>query len=190
MQNRQVMRARKYLCRFEEIVKQMAEKMLSQEVTNNITINFIECMIPHHQAAIYMSENLLEYSTYQPLKEIAKNIIKMQTKGIEEMKEIARTTYGFQNMPQDVNCYMEKYFEITKSMIEKMNCAPRLVYINLDFTYEMIPHHEGAIAMCKNLLQYRIDPRLKVVADSIIQEQEKGVEEMKEIQRRLCGKSV
>lgn len=188
MQNRQVIRARKYLCCFDEILNQMADKMLSQEITNSITINFIENMIPHHQAAIDMSENLLEYSTYEPLREIARNIIKMQTQGIEEMKEIARTTYGSSNMPQDVNSYMEKYFEITRNMIEKMKNAPRTVYINLNFTYEMIPHHEGAIAMCENLLNYRIDPRLKVVANNIIQEQTQGVKKLKMIQKRLTGK--
>ena len=188
MQKKQIMRAKKYLFRFDEILKQMAEEMLSQKVSASITINFIECMIPHHQAAIYMSQNLLDYTTYQPLQEIAKNIIKMQTEGIEQMKEIARTTYGFQNLPQDINCYEEKYLDITKNMMERMKNAPRYVYINLDFINEMIPHHEDAIAMCENLLRYRIDPRLKAVADSIIREQTKGVEELKEVQRRLSGK--
>jgi uncharacterized protein (DUF305 family) len=185
MQNRQVMRARKYLCRYDEIIKEMAEKMLSQEVTNSITINFIETMIPHHQAAICMAENLLQYTTYQPLQEMAKNMIKDQTEGIEQMKEIARTTYGFQNMPQEVNCYQEKYLEITKHMLEKMKNAPRTIYINLDFTYEMISHHEGAIAMCENVLNYRIDPRLKVMADKMIEKQTKEVKDLKEIQKRL-----
>ncbi len=127
------MRARKYLYRFDEILNQMAEKMLSQEITNSITINFIKCMIPHHQAAIYMSENLLQYTNYKPLQEIAKNIIKTQTKGIVEMEEIKKNTYGFQNMPQEVNCYNEKYFEITKNMIERMKKAPRTQYINWNF---------------------------------------------------------
>lgn len=188
MQNRQVMRARKYLCRYDEIVKEMAEKMLSQEVTNSITINFMETMIPHHQAAIYMSENLLQYTTYQPLQEMAKSIIKTQTEGEEQMKEIARTTYGFPNMPQEINCYQEKYLEITKHMLEKMKNAPRTIYINLDFTYEMISHHEGAVAMCENLLNDRIDPRLKVLAEDIIEKQTKGVQDLKEIQKRLSGK--
>lgn len=189
MQNRDVMKARKYLYRFDQIVDEMADKMLSQNITNSITINFIECMIPHHQAAISMSENLLGYTRYQPLQDIAKNIIKMQTTGIEQMKEIANTTYGFSNMPQDINNYQEKYLAITQNMIERMKNAPRCIYINLDFTNEMIPHHEGAIAMCHNLLQYRIDPRLKSLADSIIDEQSKGVEELKEVQKRLCGKN-
>ena len=189
MQNVQIVRAKKYLNRFDQILNQMAEKMLSQNITNSITINFIECMVPHHQAAIYMSENLLEYTTYQPLQDIAKNIIEMQTTGIKQMEDILRTTYGFHNNTQDVNHYMEKYLEITKNMIERMKNAPRCININLNFTDEMIPHHEGAIAMCENLLQYRIDPRLKLVADSIIKEQSKGVEQLKEIRRRLCGKN-
>lgn len=189
MQNMQIVRTNRYLYRYDEILNQMAEKMLSQNVTNSVTINFIECMIPHHQAAIDMSENLLQYTRYQPLQEIAKNIIKMQTEGIKQMEEIAKTTYGFPNTLQVVDHYRQKYLEITKKMIERMRNAPRSVNINLNFTNEMIPHHEGAIAMCENLLQYRIDPRLKLVADSIIKGQSKGVKELKEVQKRLCGKN-
>lgn len=189
MQNTRVMRAKRYLIRFDEILEQMEEKMLSQEVVNNITINFIRCMIPHHQAAIEMSENLLQYSKYQPLEEIAKNIVKMQTAGIEQMIQIEKTTSGFQNTPKDINNYITKYLEITKEMIKKMKNSPRCININLNFINEMIPHHEGAIHMSKNVLCYRIDPRLKNVADSIIKEQTQGIEKLKQVQAYLCRKN-
>ena len=80
---------------------------------------------------------------------------------------------------------MSKYFEITKDMIEKMRNSPRCLSINLDFVNEMIPHHEGAIAMCENLLQYRIDPRLVDVAKTIIREQSEGVNELENIRKSL-----
>lgn len=186
MRNQRMLMSKKYLSRFDEILCEMANKMLSPQITNNITINFIECMIPHHQAAIYMCENLLQFTYYQPLQEIAKNIIKMQTTGIEQMKEIARTTSGFSNSQRNVDCYMTKYFSITENMINRMKNSPRCIDINLNFVNEMIPHHEGAIAMCENLLQYSIDPRLRRVADSIIKEQSEGVRQLKEIQKTLC----
>ena len=189
MENPKIIRARRYLFRFDQILDQMADKMLSQNTTNSITIDFIRCMVPHHQAAIYMCENLLQYTRYEPLIHIAEQIIKMQTTGIEQMEEIAKTTQGFFNMPRDVNMYIERYLEITKNMIEKMKNSPRCININLSFVNEMIPHHEGAIAMCENLLQYRIDPRLKVVADSIIKEQSEGVKQLKQVQKNLCGRS-
>ena len=62
MDYQRVARARRYLYRFDQILDEMAEKMLNPNIVNNITLNFIECMIPHHQAAIYMSENLLRYT--------------------------------------------------------------------------------------------------------------------------------
>ena len=176
-----------YLLRFDQILSQMARKMLSSNVINNITIDFIQCMIPHHQAAIYMCENLLKYTNYKPLEEIARGIISMQTRGIEQMKEIAKTTTGFSSSIVDVNCYMRKYLSITETMICRMKNSPRCINVNLSFVNEMIPHHEGAISMCENLLQYHIDPRLINVAQTIIKEQSQGVIELENIRSNLCS---
>ncbi len=178
---------RKYLCEFYKILNDMSYKMLNNTITNSITINFIQTMIPHHRAAIYMCENLLKYTDYEPLENIAKNIIQMQSRGIEQMREIAVTTYGFVNSKKDIKCYEKKYFYITKEMICRMKNSCICNDINLSFIYEMIPHHEGAIAMCENLLKYYIDPRLKEVAESIIYEQSQGVKEMQEIRNIICN---
>lgn len=179
-------RVNQYLHRFDEILCQMADRMLSAKTTCNITLDFINCMIPHHEAAIYMCENLLKYTNYPPLQEIAKNIITTQTRGIEQMKEISRTTPCIYNARRDVNCYMKKYLSITKEMICKMKNSPRCMNINLNFVNEMIPHHEGAIEMCNNLLKYCIDSRLRNVAENIIEEQSEGVRQLEEIRQRLC----
>ena len=79
---------KQYLCCFYEILDNMIEEMTSAKLTNSISHNFIVQMIPHHQAAIKMSQNILQYTTLLPLQNIAKNIISEQTKGIESMKEI------------------------------------------------------------------------------------------------------
>ncbi len=183
-----IAQCKKYLVKFNEILCNMSNEMLSQEVTNSITIDFIRCMIPHHQAAIYMCENLLKYTNYPPLQEIAHDIIIMQTRGIEQMREILRSTCGYTNSKEDICCYINDYLTITRNMIYRMKNSPRCANINLDFVGEMIPHHEGAIEMCNNLLRYCIDPRLKIVAENIIKEQSNGVRELKEIQRKICRK--
>lgn len=170
-----------YLNRFGQILNQMESQMLNPNITNNITLDFIECMIPHHEAAIYMCENLLQYYVYKPLQEVARNIVKTQTMGIKEMMEIAKTTRGYDNSLEEVRSYMNDYFNITRNMIYRMRNSNRSMNIGLNFVNEMIPHHEGAIAMCQNLLKYRIDPRLRSVANSIIREQSNGVRELKRI---------
>ncbi len=186
MECQKVLRAKSYLARFDQILCEMSDKMLLAKPCNSITLYFIECMIPHHQAAIYMCQSLLEYTSYPPLQEIARDIIQTQTRGIEQMQEIARTTMGYFNTKQEMECYTKKYLSITQNMIYKMKNSPRCVNINLNFINEMIPHHEGAIEMCNNLLKYCIDPRLKKVADSIIKEQSDGVRQLMEIRKKLC----
>ncbi len=182
--------AKLYLARFFQILNQMEQQMTSAKPIDNITVYFIRCMVPHHQAAIYMCENLLKYTNYTPLENIANNIIQTQTEGIRQMKEIAQTTKGFNNCPEDVKCYTEKYLSITQNMFYRMRHSCTSTNINLNFTSEMIPHHEGAIAMCNNLLQYCIDPRLAGVARNIIREQSEGVRQLELIQNNLSAKST
>ena len=57
--------------------------------------------------------------------------------------------------------------------------------INADFMREMIPHHQGAIKMSKNVLQYPICPELDSILQAIITSQEKGVLEMRRLLRCL-----
>ena len=186
MESQMVINAKRYLTEFDKILCNMADKMLSRNIIGNITIDFIECMIPHHQAAIYMCENLLRYPTYSSLKEIAEDIIRMQTKGIEQMREIKRTTCGYYSSNREVKTYITKYLSIVKNMVYKMKNSPRCIDINLNFVNEMIPHHEGAVEMCNNLLMYCIDPRLKDVAETIIREQSEGIRQLEEVRRSLC----
>lgn len=168
-----------YLCKFNQILNEMETKMLCRNSVSDITLDFIECMIPHHQAAIDMCENLLKFTECEPLKQIACHII--ETQGIQQMQEIAKTTCGFANTQNDVNCYISRYLLITKNMICKMRNRAQCPNVNLSFIREMIPHHEGAICMCENLLKYCIDPRLEKVAKDIIKEQSQGIKELKDM---------
>ena len=185
MEYQSVFEMKEYLRRFDQILCEMSNRMLLFSTTSNITINFIECMIPHHEAAISMSENLLTYTNYKPLYEMANNIIQVQTRGVQQMKQIVRTTQTRANFPNHVTSYENEYLRITKKMISKMKDSLRIQNINIDFAAEMIPHHEGAIEMCSNLLKYPVDQRLKLVAEDIIKEQTNGIKKLKCIQEEL-----
>lgn len=185
MNYQRMTKVRQYLGRFDQILDTMEEKMLSEKSYNNITKYFIECMLPHHQAAICMCENLLKYTNYQPLQQVAHKIIQKQQREMEQMQAIGKTTRVFSNLPREIQSYTEKYLEITKNMICQMKNSPRGMYINLNFIEEMIPHHQGAICMCENLLLYRIDTRLKTVAESMIREQREGIKQLEQMRRNL-----
>jgi len=173
----------KYLSCFDEILDNMIRKMTCAELTDSISHNFIVQMIPHHMAAIEMSRNLLKYTTFIPLQEIALNIIDEQTKSIEDMKHALDRCGKLQNTPAELEAYTCYYDRITKIMFDGMRNAPSTNNINANFMREMIPHHQGAIRMSENALYFPICPQLKPILDAIIISQKEGVQKMERLLR-------
>lgn len=178
---------KKYLCCFYEILDKMITGMTEPTLTDSISHNFIVQMIPHHQAAIEMSHNLLQYTTFVPLQNIALHIIESQTKSIEHMKQALDICSELQNTEQEL-CLYERYFhQITQSMFFEMETARSGNGIDANFIREMIPHHKGAIRMSENALRFPICQTLKPILQEIITSQRQGVRQMESLLHCLCS---
>lgn len=176
-----------YLAAFHCILDEMIEGMTSAELTDSISHNFIVQMIPHHRAAIRMSENILQYTTNIPLQDIATGIITAQTKSIADMKEILCSCSRSGNSNRDVCLYQRRMNQIMQVMFTDMEMACSTNEINADFMREMIPHHRGAVEMSKNTLRYDICPELIPILDAIITSQERGICQMQQLLRCIGG---
>lgn len=172
-----------YLSEFYCILDKMIQGMTQAELTCSISHNFIVQMIPHHQAAIEMSKNILQYTTNIPLQNIALNIISAQTRSIENMEAVLCSCTELENCERDICLYQRRTEQILQTMFSQMGTACATNQINADFIREMIPHHEGAIQMSKNALQYEICPELVPILQAIISSQEEGVKKMQRLLR-------
>ncbi|MEI3355823.1 MAG: DUF305 domain-containing protein [Clostridia bacterium] len=173
----------KYSYQFDQILCNMALEMVTQDITNSITVNFIKEIIPHNLAAMYMCQNISVYTNYPAIIGISESIVKTQKDMIEKMKEILKTTKGYINSSQNVNMYIGQYFKLTQNMINNMKNVARNQNINLDFTNQMILHYEGGIEIENNVLKYYIDRRLKKIIEDNILLQKRMVEEMRNLEK-------
>ncbi|WP_040196401.1 DUF305 domain-containing protein [Candidatus Soleaferrea massiliensis] len=177
-----------YLCRYYEILNEMIAGMTEVRLTDSLSHNFIVQMIPHHKAAIEMSRNLLQYTTFVPLQNIALGIIDEQTKSIADMQGILTRCAGLKNSQQDLCLYDKEFQRITQTMFTQMLNACTTNNINASFMHEMIPHHEGAIRMSQNILRYHICPELHPIVRAIVESQKKGIQKMKRLLQ--CGSMI
>lgn len=173
--------AKDYLSEFYCILDRMIQGMTQAELTDSISYNFIVQMIPHHQAAIEMSENILKYTTWVPLQNIATQIITEQTKSIENMEKIKCTCGQLCNPRQDLCLYQRRVNQIMDTMFCEMEHARSSNQINGNFLREMIPHHRGAVKLSETTLQYDICDGLVPILNSIIVSQKRGIRQMTEL---------
>lgn len=77
-----------YEHRYRQITHCMFREMSNACSDNNISANFMREMIPHHQGAIYMSENALRYCVCPQLQPILENILVSQRQEVREMNRL------------------------------------------------------------------------------------------------------
>ncbi len=179
---------RKYLQKYHGILEEMIQGMQCARLGDSVSCNFIVQMIPHHRAAIKMSENLLRYTTDIPLQEIAEGIVREQTKSIQGMQRIQCECARLRNDREALCSFQKRMQQIKQRMFERMQDAKADNDINISFMREMIPHHEGAVEMSKWTLKQRICPSLVPILDAIVASQEKGIAQMEELLGEMEGR--
>lgn len=176
----------KYLNTFDCILERMIQGMTCADLTNSISHNFIVQMIPHHRAAIEMSENILQYTTNLTIQEIAENIICEQTKSIAAMEAALPCCSNLTNSRANVCRYQEQIEPVFNTMFRRMQTAKSTNDINCCFLREMLPHHEGAVSFAEITLCHDICPQLQPILQSIITSQKRGICQMEELLDTLC----
>lgn len=74
--------------------------------------------------------------------------------------------------------YLDRFYCILDEMTVAMTGVEWTESISYDFIIQMIPHHRAAIEMSRNLLQYTTNVSLQNMAENIIEEQMRGIEQM------------
>jgi uncharacterized protein (DUF305 family) len=148
-------------------------------------LRFIDAMIPHHQGALEMAEELLQKSTRPELKQLATAIIKAQKQEINEMKQWRITWYpkaGDQPMAYDAKMghTMPMSSEQIKAMMMSIDLGAADAEFDRRFINGMIPHHEAAVIMAEDALKKSQRPEIKNLAQAIIKSQNTEINQMKQ----------
>jgi len=163
----------------------MIQGMTTAGLTQSISHNFIVQMVPHHQAAIQMSNNILRFTENSAVRRIAQRIIEEQTQGISQMEDVLCTCCQLINPQMDLRLYQRRMDLIYREMYAKMGNAPENNALAAIFMREMIPHHQGAIRMAETALKYDICTELVPILRSIIIQQRRGVAQMRGLLGRM-----
>ena len=163
----------RYLTEQDSIMMNMMEDMVIREKSGNASLDFLRGMIPHHEAAIKMSESYLNYQ----------DIITAQKDELKQMNELVKTyeTDGKKDQTKE-DAYLEQYSKMfaDDSMSHHMDTSD-VDSLDQAFAEGMIMHHQMAVDMARDILEYTDYEEIRTMAQNIIDVQEKEIAQMEKI---------
>lgn len=152
-----------------------------------VSENFVALMVSQHRAAIALSENLLEYSAFEPIRDIARMIVTTHNDRIKRMRMALRRCKGGNSPKDEWEEYMAHTERICGRMTEEMRCADIGERINCDYIRHMIPLLEGGVRMAENALGYGICNALVPYARDIVESHKRMISALQKLICMICG---
>ena len=182
--------SKRYLCCYYQILDAMIQGITTAKLTRSLSHNFIVQMIPHHQAAVRMCRNLLQYSDDGAVRRLAQRITDQQTQGLQAMEGLLADCGQLANPQMDLRLCHRRTELILRELFSQMGSAPEGNRLDLVFLRQMIPHHLGAARMAQNTLRYQVATGLAPVLRSTIDTHCKEVRQMRALLRRMGCQTV
>ncbi|WP_310481968.1 DUF305 domain-containing protein [Chamaesiphon sp. VAR_48_metabat_403] len=158
----------------------------------NYDLRFVDSMIPHHQGALVMAQEVIQKSKRPELVKFAKAIISEQQKEIAQMQQWRKQWYPKASATpmmwhSEMNHQMAMTAEYKQSMMMSMSLGAADAGFDLRFLNAMIPHHQGAVTMAKDSLKKSTRPQLQKLARSILVSQQSEIDRMTQWRQKWYG---
>jgi uncharacterized protein (DUF305 family) len=151
-------------------------------------LRFIDAMIPHHEGAVVMAKDMAAKTKRPEMKKLAQAILKAQPQEIAQMQQWRKDWYPkAPATPMAWHSGMKHMMTMEpaqmKAMKMDMDLGKADEGYDLRFIQAMIPHHEAAVTMAKDLAQKTKRPALQKLAKDIIASQQVEIDQMKQWQK-------
>jgi uncharacterized protein (DUF305 family) len=143
-------------------------------------LRFIDAMIPHHEGALVMAQDLAQKTKRPELQKLAQEIA--------QMKQWRQDWYPkAPNTPMAWHPSMKHMMAMSPEQISAMKMDMDLgkadAEYDLRFLQAMVPHHQAAVVMAQDLAQKTKRPELQKLAKAIMASQQAEIDQMQQWQK-------
>ena len=154
--------------------------MGSMKMTGDFDYDFANTMLMHHQSAVDMAKDVISKGSNAEVKTMAQNIVTAQEGEIAQLKNII-ANYKMPEMKKENGEAHNELGETMEKMETKMKGMAKTGNADKDFLMMMIPHHESAVDMAKEVMAKGSNAEVKTMAQNIVTAQEAEIAQFKNI---------
>ncbi len=151
----------------------------ASSAANAADVMFAQMMIPHHEQAVVMSDAMLAKQGISPeVTKLATEIKNAQQPEIDQMRGWLKAWGASDHGDHHGHTGMDGM--LSEQELDALKAAQGKEAERL-FLTGMIQHHEGAVAMAKEVQAKGSDPEVKKLADAIVTSQQAEIDQMKKL---------
>ena len=135
--------------------------------------DFIDGMVPHHQAAIDMAKVAQRKAEHTEIRQLADAIVADQDGEIAQMKGWRKAWYGSDEITPGMGGHQMAGMDTDLAELESA------IPFDKAFIDAMIPHHQSAIDMAKEAQAKATRQEIKDLAGRIVSAQQREIDQMK-----------
>lgn len=175
-----------YLQEESTIMMDMMDGMENIDESGYAATDFLSGMIPHHEAAVAMAKSYLQNGAEnQELIDLANSIIETQNKEIEDMNALVQEYRSAEKKDEEkAKAHLKEYREMFDSHDDMMH-GSSANSVDAAFAQGMLMHHEMAVEMAEDILEYTDEEAVITLANNIIATQKQEIEKMEDILDQL-----
>lgn len=159
-------------------MKPSMDQSEAMKMTGDFDYDFASMMIHHHQGAVDMAQVELSKGSDAQVKGWAQKIIDAQKAEISQFQQ-----YTASNRSEMKNESAEQHNEIHEAhekMDKEISGMAMTGKVDTDFVMMMKAHHQSAVAMAEDELSHGKKPEMKKMAQKIIDDQKKEINDFNE----------
>lgn len=171
----------KFLHEQDDIRSDMLEDMDEEEPSGNASEDFLESMIPHHEATIDMAKNYLKYGGTNPtLEQLAGEIITTRTSELQQMEllEDEIEDMNIRDEQKEIE-FLNTYHDILNRHQSQEHSSAQ--DIEQAFAEQMVSHQQLSVDMAKSILAYTDQNEVRQLAEQIIKTGESEISQLQEL---------
>ena len=176
-----------YMEEQDMLMDDMMEEMENVQPSGSAALDFLNGMIPHHEAAVSMSESYLKYGGEdKELKKLAKYIVRIQKEEIAQMQSyIDELKKDATEDPEQEQAYLQAYEAMLSSHHAAHSSHSAPANVEAAFAEGMIMHHQMAVDMAQAVVGNTDSGKVTALAENIIEAQQNEITQMQESVKRL-----
>ncbi|GAA4465183.1 DUF305 domain-containing protein [Nibrella saemangeumensis] len=156
------------------------DQMMNMKMTGDPDHDFASMMKMHHQSAVEMSNLEIKQGKSQAVKDKAAKIKAANQKEITELTQFLNT--------HKPTASASKFGQSAMQMMHNGKKHSMTSNIDKDYALMMIQHHQQGIDMARAFLKEGKTDKMKALANKIIKDQTKDIEDLKSLQNRVAAR--